>query len=289
MRQEAARLGEVVRYGASVEGRELYAVTVGDGPTPLVVTAAIHGLEYIGVRVALAVLGRGPIPGATLWVVPTVNPDAYDRTWAVDGDAPVSQLRKNARGVDLNRNFPLPFGSRTAPIGLAGSHSPRSATFRGPTPLSEPETEALTSLLERIGPHGAVSQHAFMGAVIPARVTRPGDWFGYSRLCAAFRRGQLDRVRYARLSSPIDVFTGELEDWLHHALGCWAVCVESFRIDESLRQHLRAPTSFWRFNPRAPDPIVERDARGVRALLTAMTEAPPLPVRPRARTFRPRW
>ena len=287
---EAARYGTVESYGSSVEGRDLYAVRIGEGTMPLVITAGIHGLEYIGVRTALEVMRQGPITEATLWVVPTVNPDAYARTWAAHGEGPVGTLRKNARGVDLNRNFPLPWNARPAPLGIAGSNNPQSATFRGPTPLSEPESHALARWLRQVGPHGAVGLHAFMGTLIPARVKHMSDWFGYSRLCRAFRQGQGARRRYLRLSSPVlDVFTGELEDWLHHALACWAVCIECFGIEESLRQHWRAPTSFWRFNPRAPGPIVERDAAGVRAMLVAMTTAPGLPRRPEGLRARERW
>jgi len=289
VREEASRHGVVERYGTSVEGRPLYAVQVGQGTMPLLVTAAIHGIEYVGVQVALEVLRRGPIPDTTLWVVPTVNPDAYVRTWREQGDAPVAQLRKNARGVDLNRNFPLPFGARPARLGIAGSTDPDAATYRGASPLSEPETRGLAELARCVRPHGAVGLHAFMGTLIPARVKHARDWFGYTRLCRAFRRGQ-GSAGYLRLSSPVlDVFTGELEDWLHHVIGCWAVCVESFRVDESLRQHWQAPTSFWRFNPRAPGPVVERDASGVRAMLEAMARASMVPVRPAARITRDAW
>ncbi|MEN0066092.1 MAG: M14 family metallopeptidase [Myxococcota bacterium] len=287
---EARAAGTAEVYGQSVEGRPLLAVRVGDGPVPLLLTAGIHGLEYIGVRTLLEVLRSGPIPQATLWVLPVLNPDAYVRTWTQEGDAPVGALRKNARGVDLNRNFPLPFSARPARLGIAGSPDPASATYRGPAPLSEPETRTLAAFARRVRPRGAVDLHAFMGSLIPARVWRADDWFGYTKLCRAFRQGQAGVAGYVRLSTPIfDVFTGELEDWLHHVLGCWAVCVECFRVDETLRQHWRAPTSFWRFNPREPDSIVARDAAGVRAMLEAMTRAPLLQVRPEAGHTRDVW
>lgn len=285
---EAESLGEAETYGSSVDGRPLVAVRVGDGPLPLVVTAGIHGLEYIGVRTALQVLREGPLDGATLWVVPTVNPDAYVRTWQAGGEGAVGHLRKNARGVDLNRNFPLPWGARPSSLGVAGSPLPTAATYRGPHPLSEPETAALANWLRRLGPHGAVGLHSFMGTLIPARVWHPSDWFGYSRLCRAFRRAQ--GAGYVRLGTPVlDVFTGELEDWLHHVVGSWAVCVECFRVDESLRQHWRAPNAFWRFNPHAPDAIVPRDAAGVRAMLAAMAQAQAVPHRPAGRQTRDQW
>lgn len=286
----AATYGDVHQYGTSTQGRPLLAIRVGgDGP-PVLVTAGIHGLEYIGVRVALEVARRGPIPGATLWVCPVLNPDGYAATWERQGHGAVARFRKNAQGVDLNRNFPLPWSARPSRIALAGSPDPAHPTYRGPAPLSEPETRHLADWIRTIGPHGSVNLHSFMGTLICARVWHPADWRAYTALCRAFRRGQGRWLGYPRLGTPVgDVFTGELEDWLHHTQQCWATCVEAFTLRESLQQHWRAPSSFWRFNPRHPDPVAERDAAGVRAMLGAMASRPRPPVRAGAATTRLEW
>lgn len=269
-------------YGTSVEGRPLLRVDRGaEGPVVLL-TAGLHGLEYIGVQVALEVL-RAPPPGVRLVCCPVLNPDGYARTWAHSGEGTVGSMRKNARGVDLNRNFPLPWSANRTRIPFAGSEAPEAATYCGPHPLSEPETRALAGLVRAHPPHAALGLHSFMGTQIPARTWFPSDWRGYTRLCRAFRRGQGSFIGYPRLATPLgDVFTGELEDWLHHAQGCWAVCIESFSVAESLRQHLRAPTVFWRFNPRTPDTIVARDAAGVREWLLEAAAMEPVPSRPGA-------
>jgi protein MpaA len=57
----------------------------------------------------------------------------------------------NARGVDLNRNFPM----RWAP-------SAPGRTFGGPFPLSEPESRLLLALIDRERPALIVSFHADM-------------------------------------------------------------------------------------------------------------------------------
>ncbi|HHO53124.1 MAG TPA: hypothetical protein ENK18_20175 [Deltaproteobacteria bacterium] len=278
--EEAHKLGSVKVYGRSVEGRALTAFCVPgggaeDGRPALVVTAAIHGLEHVGVAVAMEVLRRGPIPGADLWVCPVLNPDAYVETQRTDGAASVAALRRNANGVDLNRNFPLPWGARPSRMPGAGSSDPASATFRGTAPLSEPETHHLAQLLLELRPHCSLNLHSFMGTLICARVWRPGDWLGYRRLVRAFRRGQGGLLRYRRLGTPLlDVFTGELEDWQHHVLRCWGICVECFSLPETFWQHPRAPNPFWRFNPRDPGPVVARDAAGVRATLEASLQLP---------------
>lgn len=280
---QAGEHGRTFTFGHSVEGRPLLGVEVpGDGPL-VTVTAGLHGLEYIGVATALAVLAAGPLPGARLVVLPVLNPDGYARTWAQGGEGRVRDLRKNARGVDLNRNFPLPYDAAEPTwVPGAGSTDPDAATYRGPGVLSEPEAAAVAAWMEHERPHASANLHSFMGTLIAARVWHRADWSGYTRLGRAFRSVQ-PGIGYQRLATPLlDVFTGELEDWQHHALGCWSVCVECFSWRESLRQHLRAPSGFWRFNPRQPGPIAARDARAVRRMLEEAVKLEPVPVRPGA-------
>jgi len=277
LQQELASHQGCLRYGTSVQGRPLLAVELGGSGPRVLVTGGIHGVEWIGVAVAMEVLRRGPISGARLLVCPVLNPDGVARTELTRGDAPVGALRKNANGVDLNRNFPLPYGARPRRVPFAGAMDLGSATYRGPAPLSEPESRSLMELLAGDPPHAAIDLHSFMGTFIAARVWHPSDWRGYSRLVRVGRRAG---APYRRLGTPLfDVFTGELEDWLHHGMGCWAVCMECFSVAESLRQHLRAPTAFARFNPTDPGPIAARDAGAVRAMLRESLDLPRVPRR----------
>ena len=115
-----------------------------------------------------------------------------------------------------------------------------------------------------------------MGTLIPACVKDPGDFAAYAVLCGEFARAQ-HRWRYRRLASRrFDVFMGELEDHAHHVHRAWACCVEVFPVVKSQRQHLRAPSLFWRFNPRAPEAYVANDVPGVCAFfLSALRLARP--------------
>ena len=137
VRQAAADIGgEVVQYGESVQGRPLLAIRKpGDGPAVLV-CANIHGIEYISAQVALRFARIASLP-AEVRVAPCLNPDGYAATWAAAGTGRLGALRKNANGVDLNRNFPMPWGAKPSWIPGAGSTNPDDATWRGPAAASQ--------------------------------------------------------------------------------------------------------------------------------------------------------
>lgn len=282
---------EIVEYGQSVEGRPLRAVRVPargtGGPKPRVLVCAnTHGPEFIGNRVCVGLLDSlraGPpaplrelIEHAELWLAPCLNPDGYARTHALDGVGELATLRHNHRGVDLNRNWPLPPGARRLPLPGTGSPTPGDATYRGPGPLSEPETACLDQLLTEQRFHASANLHSVMGTIFPPRVRTRAHSRGYRELCAALTRAQI-HTRYVRLASRVfDTFTGEQEDHQHHGHRCWAICVECFSLGASLRQSLgRRVPLFWRFNPRDPRPWVANDVPGVAAFLLAATRLPP--------------
>lgn len=124
--------------GTSVEGRPLLAKTRGSGPRRVYLVAGIHGDERPAVENAgrLSVLVDTDLPpGVTVRLVEDVNPDGT-----------LAGTRGNARGVDLNRNWP------------AANFTPHRT--RGRAPLSEPEAAALHADLERFDPTLVVVLHA---------------------------------------------------------------------------------------------------------------------------------
>jgi protein MpaA len=117
--------------GLSVEGRAIRAFHQGDpDEIRVLVVGCIHGDECAGVRIARRLLAGPPRPFIDLWVVKTLNPDGR-----------AARTRQDARGVDLNRNFPY----RWRP-------GPRGRYFPGPRPLSEPESRIAVGLVNRIEP-----------------------------------------------------------------------------------------------------------------------------------------
>jgi len=270
---------ETVRFGNSVEGRALVACRLPaakPGAPKVLCAANIHGVEFVGTCVALGffeALAAGVFARlrerTEIWVVPSLNPDGYARTFERAGVGGLAELRTNANGIDLNRNFPLPCGARPSRLPWAGSDRPGAATYRGPDPLSEPETRALDALFARERFHAVLSLHSTMGTLIPARVLSRADFDGYRGLCREFAKAQRSFRYWPLHSRRFDVFAGELEDHAHHAHGAWASCVEVFPLTHSVRQHLRAPSLFWRFNPRRPEDYVANDVPGVAAFFSA--------------------
>ena len=129
-----------VVLGQSTEGRDIRAVRLGDrsAARKVLVVGAVHGSEAAGMRVTKELRRRTGIHDVDLWVVDTVNPDgvAHGR-------------RQNARGVDLNRNFPR----RWRPS------SRRSAYYSGSRPLSERESRVVARWIERIRPAVTIWYH----------------------------------------------------------------------------------------------------------------------------------
>ena len=128
---------EVRTIGHSVKGRPIRAWRLGEpGRRRIVLLSTMHGNEP-HTRAILETLRDGrAIRGVDLWVVPTYNPDGL-----------VRGTRRNARGVDLNRNFPHRWAD------LDGNYE------SGPRPASEPETRAMMRFLRDVDPRRVLSFH----------------------------------------------------------------------------------------------------------------------------------
>ena len=210
----AARTGaHATTYGKSVEGRPLHALRVSRAPDDaphVMLTANIHGPEWIGNRVAMALLaaladdprGRALADRAHVHVLPCLNPDSYARTFARAGAGRMRELRWNARGVDLNRNFPLPHGRAPSRWPGAGSPRPGTPSYRGPPPLSEPAASAVDAFLRRQPMHASASLHSFLGTLMIPPVLTAADRRGDRALGRAFRAGQT-RDRYRTVLIPV--------------------------------------------------------------------------------------
>ena len=124
--------------GHSVTGREIVAFHVGEPAArrTVVAIASIHGNEGAPTTSLRQIRDGAPVTGVNLWLIPRANPDGF-----AAGD------RHNARGVDLNRNFPTRWKATTGYY------------YSGRRRASEPETRALMRFLDRVAPDHVVSFH----------------------------------------------------------------------------------------------------------------------------------
>jgi protein MpaA len=133
--------------GRSAEGRPIHLSRVGDpgAERRVLVVGAVHGNEPAGMAVVRA-LRRGPAPAkAELWLIRDLNPDGT-----------AAGTRQNARGVDLNRNFPHRWRAQGRPF---------SASYSGRRPLSEPEARLAARLIRRLRPDVTIWYHQALALV----------------------------------------------------------------------------------------------------------------------------
>src|SRR5437588_11417394 len=134
--------GRTILLGRSWQGRPISTVEVGNpSGRRVLVVGCIHGNETGGIPIARA-LERVSPHDLDLWIVPDLNPDGV-----------AADTRQNARGVDLNRNFPY----RWQPLS--------GVFYSGPHALSERESRIAYRLILRIRPTESIWFHQHLNLV----------------------------------------------------------------------------------------------------------------------------
>jgi hypothetical protein len=180
----AAAAGAVRLIGQSARGVPIRAVRVGSprARVSILVVGSVHGDEPAGRAIADRLLSARPPRGTALWVIRDLNPDGH-----------ASDTRQNARGVDLNRNFPYRWQADGVPFDTYHS---------GSGPLSEPESRAVARFVERVRPRVTLYYHQALGIVVRSE----GD-------------PALERL-YSRLSGlprePLERYHGTATSWQNH-------------------------------------------------------------------------
>lgn len=164
---------ELVTLATTHQGRPVKALLIADEPSAargrpaVLLNGAHHGDEPLSADIvldAIDTLLADPPPDPrtarylselAIWCVPMVNPDGFAQFMTDFGAGrkngretrgPKSRAPLSAKGVDLNRNYPFRWGA----LGEAGSSKdPHRRSYRGPAPMSEPETVAMVRLSDR--------------------------------------------------------------------------------------------------------------------------------------------
>jgi predicted deacylase len=174
--------------GYSVLGRPIQAIRLGSGPNHVLIIAGLHGNEYgydVASKLVVYLLANpSAVPAGTqLDVIASANPDGR-----------VRRRRGNARGVDLNRNFPARNWRRIKKRGAT------AGPFRG----SEPETQAIMRFMEVGGYSRVISLHS-RGPLV--------DYDGPGAKSLARRFSRIARIPVVRLASSGHYY-GSMGNWV---------------------------------------------------------------------------
>lgn len=141
------RLGQFkeVELGKSSESRPIQGYIWNESDSrPILIFAAIHGDERTAGELGRRLLERWKanhtvLSDKYLILIPIMNPDGWSRA-----------TRKNANGVDCNRNFPAEWKA----------NNPKDPEYSGPKPLSENESKLLANLIETKRPILIITIHS---------------------------------------------------------------------------------------------------------------------------------
>ncbi len=248
---EKTRLEEI---GKSSQGRPIMALVVAnnlqpaDIRPPILINGAYHGDEILSADVALdslEVLLYGDDPRIAgwldrfvFWVVPMVNPDGVNEFLErsqfsgrknardLDGDG----LIEKREGVDLNRNFPVEWGT----LVHEELEEPYGKWYRGPEAGSESETKAMMALVDRERFVAALSYHTGTTAVLGGysidslKSPSPDESVMLAKKIAK-EMGKAANGRTFRFRKNLYAVEGVDQDWMRHKHGVIALLIEASR------------------------------------------------------------
>ncbi len=244
------QLAKLETIGTTLDGREILALKLTqsardmpDGSRPAVLYSSTqHAREWISTEVNRRLMRwyierwrandkqiKRLLKDTELWFVLVANPDGYqytfdsERLWRKnlrnnDGD-PETTI---ADGVDPNRNYPNHFS-----YDEEGSSSIFSSqTYRGPSAVSERETQALKGLLDRIGFAFQVNWHSAGEWLLYAEgwqtSTPTADDPIYFALSGNLDEPAIDGFHPGLSSDVLYVTNGETTDYAHGTTGALA-------------------------------------------------------------------
>lgn len=150
---------QIEAIGYSVNHKPISRIRYGHGHNKLHVNASFHGNEWITTWVLIDTIEMMLTKPFAHWreritidFVPMVNPDGVDIV--LDGN---QAWKANARGVDLNDQFPAGWFVEKNRRQL---HHANHADFAGDLPLSEPESQAICQLVRKNDYQSVLALHA---------------------------------------------------------------------------------------------------------------------------------
>jgi len=192
LQQLAARYPDLIHIGSAGEseyGRKLWTADIGKGPAIILLLGSHHAREWITTVTMMTLMEqmavqydnnavtpdgyhtRDLLDRVTFRMVPMVNPDgvtlqqfglsafpASDHASLLrmnGGSANFKRWKANAKGIDLNRQYPANWANIHNP-----SPGPYYMNYKGKQPLQAKEAKAMYDLARSIQPEIAVAYHS---------------------------------------------------------------------------------------------------------------------------------
>lgn len=140
--------------GQSVERRDICLYRLGNGPQKILLHSGIHGNEVGTIKLMhhlmKYLLGSfANYSQLTFYCIPCLNPDGYALAKKTPHFFSGGNIgRWNAKGVDLNRNFPTQDWQSVTQRFFGKNFQEAMVVFGGMSPASEPETQALIEFIK---------------------------------------------------------------------------------------------------------------------------------------------
>jgi len=182
---------DLIKYkviGKSEYGRNIYAVSLGNGPSVVQINGSHHAREWMTTMVNMNMLEqyaqaykngksidgynvKSIIHSSTIWFVPMVNPDGVtlqqfglkkfpssDHKFLIkanDGSMDFKRWKANAKGIDLNRQYDANWAGICCDPGR-----PYFKNYKGPKQNSAKETITMVDFINKTKPEIIVSYHS---------------------------------------------------------------------------------------------------------------------------------
>jgi len=167
--------------GTTAENRKIWALKISDNALvqedePEILILGLHeAREIMSTEIAMDMAqyltqNYGSDPDVTnwvntwqIWIVPMLNPDGSAYCWSTDQYWIKNRhdLGGDVFGVDLGHNYPVDWGEC-----FGSSSDPNSNGYRGESPGSEPEIQAIFSLVQNHKFMLVISYHSFNEMVL---------------------------------------------------------------------------------------------------------------------------
>ncbi len=244
--------------GHSVKGSPIPLIKLGRGEKEALITAGIHSREYLTIgftmrcveEYAAAYYSKTGKYGDydmvkmldeyTLYIVPMINPDGLDiltngKKTLYDKSKKDETYKRNANGVNLNRNFPFEWDKVT------DGSSTKYENYKGKSAASEPETQALIALCEAHDFEWLYSMHLY-GNNVYWRDSKNGKIPGDEALV-----NKLNKVCgfiVSESTTDPNGYGGGFENWFRQAFNRPGFCVELVPLNQNYRYEISRTKEF---------------------------------------------